>query len=117
DLILQPGVQYHVGPPGHALGPPLASGWAEQGQQLGGAPTDVFVRLTARLALTLPGLSGLWDGLIRAGLVLAPQRDAHRFGDAIGEVDQAPFFLRSAGRRRSPRPTCACVVPSPSDPR
>src|SRR5207248_11498780 len=43
------------------------------------------------LALTLPGLSGLWDGLIRAGLVLAPQRDAHRFGDAIGEVDQAPF--------------------------
>jgi len=49
------------------------------------------VRLAARLALGLPGLTGLGHGLIRASLILAPQWDAHRFGDVIGQVDE-PLF-------------------------
>ena len=47
--------------------------------------------LAVRLALGLPGLTGLGHGLIRASLILAPQCDAHRFGDVIGQVDQ-PLF-------------------------
>ena len=41
------------------------------------------MRLAARLALGLPGLTRLGDGLIRASLILAPQWDAYRFGDVI----------------------------------
>src|SRR5437660_12780734 len=70
--------------------------WPAPRQWLGGTgsatwrcPRGCIRAADTRLALTLPGLSGLWDGLIRAGLVLAPQRDAHRFGDASGEVDHA----------------------------
>ena len=81
QFVLQPGVQDDIRRSGHALGPHLACGRTEQGQQLGRAAANVLVRLTARLALRLPGLTGLGNGLIRAGLILAPQRDAHRFGE------------------------------------
>ena len=49
------------------------------------------MRLELRVALGLPGLTGLRNRLTRAGLILAPQWDAHRFGDVIGLVDQ-PLF-------------------------
>ncbi len=91
QLVLQPRMQHRIRRSGHALGPHLARGWTEQRQQLGRATADVLMRLAERLALGLPGLARLRDGLIRAGLILAPQRDAHRFGDAIGQVDQ-PLF-------------------------
>jgi len=44
--------------------------------------------LALRLARGLPGVTGLRDGLVRASLILAPQVDADRLGDAIGQVDQ-----------------------------
>ena len=44
--------------------------------------------LAPRLALGLPGLTGLRNRLIRARLILAPERDAHGFGYAIGQVDE-----------------------------
>ena len=47
--------------------------------------------LALRMAFELPGLNGLRNRLIRAGLILAPQWDAHRFRDVIGKVDQ-PLF-------------------------
>ncbi len=54
------------------------------------------MRLAARLALGLPGLTRLGDGLIRASLILAPQWDAYRFGDVIGQIDQ-PLFCSVFG--------------------
>jgi hypothetical protein len=54
QFVLQPGVQHGIGCSGHALGPHLASGWTEQGQQLGRAATDVLVRLALRVSLGLP---------------------------------------------------------------
>ena len=49
------------------------------------------MRLALRAASGLPGLTWLRNCLIRASLILAPQCDAHRFGDVIGQVDQ-PLF-------------------------
>jgi hypothetical protein len=49
------------------------------------------MRLALRVAFGLPGLTGLGDRLVRAGLILAPQWDAQRFRDVIGQVDQ-PLF-------------------------
>ena len=41
------------------------------------------MRLTHRLALGPPGLTRLWDGLVRTGLILAPERDTYRFRHAL----------------------------------
>src|ERR1041385_9105400 len=71
QFFLQPWVQHHVWGVGHARGADLTSGGAEQGQQLGRTTADVLMRLTHRLALRPPGLTGLWDGLVRTGLILA----------------------------------------------
>jgi hypothetical protein len=49
------------------------------------------MRLVLRMSLGLPGLTRLGNRLIRAGLILAPQRDADRFSNPIGQVDQ-PLF-------------------------
>ncbi len=89
--MLQPRVQDGIRRAWHTLSPDLARGGTEQGQQLRRATTDVLVRLALRLALGLPGVTGLRDSLVRASLILAPQVDADRFGDAIGQVDQ-PLF-------------------------
>ena len=45
------------------------------------------MRQAQRVALGLPGLTGLRNRLLGAGLILAPQRDAHGFGEAIRQVD------------------------------
>ena len=52
--------------------------------------------LALRVALGPPGVTGLRNGLIRTGLNLTPQRDAHAFGYAIGQFDQ-PLFLSVLG--------------------
>jgi hypothetical protein len=46
------------------------------------------MRLALRVPLGLPGLTGLWDGLVRTGLILTPQGDADCLGYPIGQVDQ-----------------------------
>jgi hypothetical protein len=60
----------------------------EAGQQLGGATTEVFVRLPRRLPRRLPGGARLGNGLIGAGFVLAPQLQPERCAETIGTVDQ-----------------------------
>jgi hypothetical protein len=52
----------------------------EQRQQLGRPAAHVLVWQTSRLADRRPPGPGLGDGLVRAGLVLAPQRQAGRLG-------------------------------------
>ena len=96
QFVFQPGVQDGIGCAGHTFSPHLTRGRAEQGQQLGRAAADVLVRLAHRVALRLPGLPWLWDGLVRTGLILAPQGDADRLGDPIGQVDQ-PLFASVFG--------------------
>ena len=54
------------------------------------------MRLAAWFALWLPGLTRLRHRLIGASLILAPQWNAHRFGDVIGQVDQ-PLFVSVFG--------------------
>ena len=92
QLMLEPGVQDDIWSPGDTFGTYLARRRPEQRQQFGGATTDVLVRLRVGVSLRLPGLTGLRNRLIRTSLVLAPQRDAHLFGDVIGQVDQPLFF-------------------------
>ena len=112
QFVLEPGVQHRIWCSGHPFGPHLASGGSEQRQQFGGATTDVLVRMTARLAFGLPGLTGLRNCLIWAGLVLAPERDAQRFGYAIGQVDE-PLFLSVSGSITVTTPAfrLRCAVP------
>jgi len=83
QFILQPGVQDRIPCTRDAFGTHLARGRTEQGQQLGGATAQVLVRLADRPALGLPRLTGLRNRLLRTGLILAPQPDAQRFGDAL----------------------------------
>ena len=87
-------MQDHVRRVGHALGAHLAGGGAEQRQQLGRAAADVLMRLTNRPALRPPGLTGLWDGLVRTCLILTPHGDAYLFSDVVREFDEPPFYLR-----------------------
>src|SRR5262249_30018058 len=49
----------------------------------GGAAADVLVRRPRRMALRLPGRTGLRDRLERAGLVLAPHRQSQRRGGGV----------------------------------
>src|SRR5215472_10492803 len=93
QFLLQPGVQDDIWRSGYGLGPHFARGRTEQGQQLGRATTEVLVWLPTWFALWLPGMAGLRNGLIRASLVLTPEWDAHRFSDAVGQVDQVALFL------------------------
>ena len=110
--MLQPGVQDGIRRAGHALGTNLASGRTEQRQQLGRAAADVLVRVALRVPRWLPGLTRLRHRLIRAGLILAPQRDADSFGNAIGQVDQ-PLFASVFGSTTVTTPALRlrCAVP------
>ena len=112
QFALYPGVQHSIRRVGHSFGTHLAGRWTEQGQQLGCAATDVLVRLAPRASLRLPGLASLGHGLIRASLILTPQRDAHRFGHAIGQFDQ-PLFTSVFGSVTVTTPALRlrCAVP------
>jgi hypothetical protein len=52
------------------------------------------MRLTNRLALTPPGLTRLWDGLVRTGLLLARHRGTYAFSDVVREFDEPLFWFR-----------------------
>ena len=54
------------------------------------------MRLTNRLAFRPPGLTGLWDGLVRTGLILTPHGDTYGFGHSIGQFDE-PLFTSVCG--------------------
>ena len=99
-------MQDGVGGPRHGLRPHLAGGRPEQRQQLGGAAADVLVRAVGRVPDRLPGGAGLRDGLVRAGFVLAPDRDAQRLGRAVGPLDH-PLFAAVAGSTTVTTPALA----------
>src|SRR4051794_25763536 len=66
----------------------------EQGQDLGCAAADVFVRLLGRVFARLPGYPGMRHGLKRPGLVLAPDGQPKLGAERVGLLDQ--LFLAAA---------------------
>src|SRR5436190_2768411 len=109
----------------------------EQGQDLGRAAADVFVRLGGRVLARLPGYAGMRHGLKRPRLVLAPDREPQLGATHVGSLDQ-PLFTAASGsltrttpclrvrittpvshqspRCREPRPT-SCTLPLIAIPR
>src|SRR3954470_22268612 len=68
----------------------------EQGQDLGRAAADVFVRLGGRVLARLPGYAGMRHGLKRPRLVLAPDREPKLGAEHVGSLDQ-PLFTAASG--------------------
>ena len=83
----EPRVQDLVRRVGDGQGPYLTGRRPEQGEQLGGAAADVLVGLPRRLALRLPGRTGLWESLVGTGLILAPHLQAQRLPGAVRPLD------------------------------
>ena len=68
----------------------------EQGQDLGRAAPDVFVRLGGRVFARLPRHAGMRHRLKRPGLVLAPDRQPKLGAERVGSLDQ-PLFTAASG--------------------
>jgi hypothetical protein len=68
----------------------------KQGQDLGCAAPDVFVRLEGGLAARLPGCAEMRHGLKRPGFILAPDRDPKLCAQRVGLLDQL-FLARASG--------------------
>src|SRR5829696_2156907 len=77
----------------------------EQGQDLGCAAADVFVRLGGRVLARLPGYPGMRHGLKGASLVLTPDRQPKLGAQRVGLLDQ-PLFTAASG---STRVTVPCL--------
>src|SRR5829696_5938517 len=77
----------------------------KQGQDLGCATPDVFVRLLGRVFARLPGWAGMRHGLERPGLVLAPDRQPKLSAQRVSLLDQ-PLFTAASG---STRVTVPCL--------
>jgi len=77
----------------------------KQGQDLGCAAADVFVRLLGRVFARLPGYPGMRHGLERPGLVLAPDRQPKLGAERVSLLDQ-PLFTAASG---STRVTVPCL--------
>lgn len=80
QLGLEPGVEHGVGRVGDAFGPHLAGRRTEQGQQLGRPATDVLMWAETGLPCRRPAGPWLRNRLVWASLILAPDRQAGRFG-------------------------------------
>ena len=68
----------------------------EQGQDLGRAAPDVFVRLGRRSPSRLPRHTGMRHGLKGTGLVLTPDREPKLRPQRVGLLDQL-FFATASG--------------------
>src|SRR5437764_1813889 len=75
----------------------------KQGQDLGWAAPDVFVRLLGRVLARLRGWAGMRHGLKRAGLVRAPDRQPKLGAERVGLLDQL-FLARASGSRTRTTP-------------
>src|SRR3982751_5145181 len=68
----------------------------EQGQDLGCATPDVFVRLLGRVFARLPGWAGMRHGLKRPRLVLTPNGQPQLGAERVGLLNQ-PLFTAASG--------------------
>src|SRR3954454_19906271 len=77
----------------------------EQGQDLGRAAPDVFVRLLGRVVARLPGWAGMRHALKRPRLVLAPDREPKLRPQRVGLLDQL-FLAVVSGSLTRTAPAC-----------
>src|SRR3954471_10801729 len=84
----------------------------KQGQDLGCAAPDVFVRLEGGLAARLPRHPGMRHGLERPGLVLTPDRQPKLRALRVGLLDQL-FWARVSGSRTRTTPCLRRRVATP----
>jgi hypothetical protein len=77
----------------------------EQGQDLGRAAADIFVRLRDGLAVWSPTAAGVRHSLERTGLVLAPHRQAKASTLRVSPLDQ-PLFAAASGSVTLTKPSC-----------
>src|SRR3954465_15501653 len=84
----------------------------EQGQDLGRAAADVFVRLGGRVFARLPGYAGMRHGLKRPGLVLAPDRQTKLGAEHVGSLDQ-PLFTAASGSLTRTTPCLRLRITTP----
>src|SRR3954470_3437264 len=73
----------------------------EQGQDLGRAAADVFMRLRRRLAARPPRHTGMRHGLEGAGLVLTPDREPKLRPQRVGLLDQLFLAIASGSLTRT----------------
>src|SRR5215213_3545444 len=84
----------------------------EQGQDLGRAAPDVFVRLEGRSPSRLPRHPGMRHGLKGAGLVLTPDREPKLRPQRVGLLDQL-FLARASGSRTRTTPCLRRRIATP----
>src|SRR3954447_12887911 len=84
----------------------------EQGQDLGRAAPDGFVRLLGRVVARLPGWAGMRHGLKRPGLVLTPDREPKLGAQRVGLLDQL-FWARASGSLTRTTPCLRLRITTP----
>src|SRR3954464_15402800 len=84
----------------------------KQGQDLGRAAPDVFVRLLGRSPARLPGWAGMRHGLKRPRLVLTPDREPKLRALRVGLLDQL-FLARASGSLTRTTPCLRWRSPTP----
>src|SRR6185503_182487 len=84
----------------------------EQGQDLGRAAADVFVRLLGRVFAQLPGYSGMRHGLKRPRLVLTPDREPKLSAQRVGLLDQL-FLAKASGSLTRTTPCLRLRITTP----
>jgi hypothetical protein len=95
-VLAPPGMQHRIGAAGRRLQPHLARSRMKQGQDLGCAAADVFVRVRRRVFARLPRHPGMGHGLKRPRLVLAPDRQPKLGAERVALLDQ-PLFTAASG--------------------
>ena len=73
----------------------------EQGQDLGCAAPDVFVRLLGRVFARLPRHAGMRHGLKGTGLVLTPDREPKLRPQRVGLLNQLFWAIASGSLTRT----------------
>src|SRR5215208_5507452 len=84
----------------------------EQGQDLGRATADVFVRLLGRVFARLPRRAGMRHGLKGTGLVLTPDREPKLRPQRVGLLDQL-FLARASGSLTRTTPCLRLRITTP----
>jgi hypothetical protein len=101
QVLAQPRVQDRMGAAGGWLQPHLAGGGMEQGQDLGRAAPDGFVRLRRRSPARLPRHTRMRHGLKGTGLVLTPDREPKLRPQRVGLLDQLFLAIASGSLTRT----------------
>ncbi len=68
-MLFEPGMQHGIGHRADSFGPHLCCGWTKEGEEFGGPPALICVRLQGWVSFGLPAGSWLGNGLIGSGFI------------------------------------------------